>query len=93
MLLDDQRGHTPAHLDACAERRPHMHLNDSRSDFGKIVASEEEKEAHRSHRDRERNGDEDVATSDHPFQQRAIALAELVEALLESLLKADEDIP
>ena len=37
--------------------------------------------------------DERAATDDYPFEQRTVALAESIEAALEPLLKADQDVP
>ena len=70
-----------------------MHLNDPRPDLGEVIAPEEEKERLRAHRNGQRDRDEGAAAGDHLFEQHTVALAELVEAALEPLLKTDEDVP
>ena len=67
--------------------------NDPRLDLGEVIAPEEEEEGQGSHRDRQRDFDEGAAMGDHLFEQQTVALAELIEAAFEPLLKADEDVP
>src|ERR1044072_4468736 len=69
-----------------------MHLNDSRPDLWEVIAPEEEEERQGSHGSGQRYQDEPAAMGDRLFEQRTIALAGLIEAALESFLKADEDV-
>src|SRR5512138_36659 len=70
-----------------------MHLNDTGPDLREVIASKEEEETERRQCDHQGNFHEGATTVDDPFEQRAVALAELVEAPLEAFLKEEKGVP